>query len=168
MNGIDSPHGYDGADRHLQTSNGTTTGTYIRDLTDQVVEYRLNGVAQNRYSGSVTLDATATNVVERTVGLPGGVTLTPFRVTARASPFKPSRSARTGRAQRALLRETDGPLELPVDVAERTLHLVEHREEFGIFLLAQPLGQRGDTRFHGGSGAGERGQFGVHPTSVAQ
>ena len=69
-------YGYDGADRHLQTSNGTTTSTYIRDLTDQVVEYRLNGVAQNRYSGSVTLDATAANVVERTVGLPGGVTLT--------------------------------------------------------------------------------------------
>jgi hypothetical protein len=58
-------YGYDGADRHLSTSNGTTTSTFVRDLTGAVVEYRLNGVIQNRYSGSVTLDATGTGVVER-------------------------------------------------------------------------------------------------------
>ncbi len=58
-------YGYDGADRHLQTSNGTTTSTFVRDLTGAVVEYRLNGVIQNRYSGSVTLDATGTGIVER-------------------------------------------------------------------------------------------------------
>ncbi len=69
-------YGYDGADRHLQTSNGTTTSTFVRDLTGAVVEYRLNGVIQNRYSGSVTLDAAGTNVVERTIGLTGGVVLT--------------------------------------------------------------------------------------------
>ena len=69
-------YGYDGADRHLSTSNGTTTSTFVRDLTGAVVEYRLNGVIQNRYSGSVTLDAAGTNVVERTIGLTGGVVLT--------------------------------------------------------------------------------------------
>jgi len=69
-------YGYDGADRHLSTSNGTTTSTFVRDLTGAVVEYRLNGVIQNRYSGSVTLDASGTSVVERTIGLPGGVVLT--------------------------------------------------------------------------------------------
>ncbi|MEI7992911.1 MAG: RHS repeat-associated core domain-containing protein [Actinomycetota bacterium] len=69
-------YGYDGADRHLSTSNGTTTSTFVRDLTGAVVEYRLNGVIQNRYSGGVTLDASGTSVVERTFGLPGGVVLT--------------------------------------------------------------------------------------------
>jgi len=69
-------YGYDGADRHLSTSNGTTTSAYVRDLAGEVVEYRLNGVIQNRYSGNTTLDATGVNVVERTIGLPGGVTLT--------------------------------------------------------------------------------------------
>lgn len=69
-------YGYDGADRHLSTSNGTTTSTFVRDLTGAVVEYRLNGVTQNRHSGGVTLDASGTGVVERTIGLPGGVVLT--------------------------------------------------------------------------------------------
>ena len=68
--------GYDRADRHLSTSNGTTTSAYVRDLAGEVVEYWLNGVIQNRYSGNTTLDATGVNVVERTIGLPGGVTLT--------------------------------------------------------------------------------------------
>jgi RHS repeat-associated protein len=69
-------YGYDGADRHLSTSNGTTTSTFVRDLTGAVVDYRLNGVIQNRYSGGVTLDAAGTGIVERTIGLPGGVVLT--------------------------------------------------------------------------------------------
>jgi RHS repeat-associated protein len=69
-------HGYDGADRHLQTTNGTTTVVHVRDLTDQVVAYQVNGITQNRYSGTTVLDATGVSVVERTIGLPGGVTVT--------------------------------------------------------------------------------------------
>jgi len=69
-------YGYGGADRHLSTSNGSTTSTNIRDLTDQAVDYKLNGVTQNRYSGNTALDATGATVVERTIGLPGGVSLT--------------------------------------------------------------------------------------------
>jgi RHS repeat-associated protein len=69
-------YSYDGADRHLQTSNGTTTSTYVRDLADQVVAYKLNGITQNLYSGNTVLDSTGASVVERTISLPGGVTLT--------------------------------------------------------------------------------------------
>lgn len=69
-------YGYGGADRHLSTSNGSTTSVYVRDLTDQVVEHKLNGITQNRYSGNTALDATGATVVERTIGLPGGVSLT--------------------------------------------------------------------------------------------
>ena len=148
MNGIDSPHGYDGAGRHLQTSNGTTTSTYIRDLTDQVVEYRLNGVAQNRYSGSVTLDATASSIVERTIGLPGGVTLT-TRTTGDVWSYPNIAGSVTATANAAGTR-TAGPL----------LY-----DPYGNPLTGYPDNQTGllDNAWHGSADRQTQHQTGLNP-----
>ena len=73
---------YDGANRHVQTTKGTTVVRYVRDALDRIVERRVNGTAVARYSyggsgdaAQYTLD-TLGNVVESTVALPGGVLLT--------------------------------------------------------------------------------------------
>ena len=68
---------YDGADRHV----GTGTIGYVRDATDRIVARTENGVVTQRYTfggpgdaSTATLDA-GSAVVERTLSLPGGVTL---------------------------------------------------------------------------------------------
>lgn len=73
---------YDGADRHRQTSDGTTTVGYDRDATDRIVERKVNGVTAARYSyagpgdvSSAVLDGSG-NLVMRSLGLPGGATYT--------------------------------------------------------------------------------------------
>ncbi len=73
---------YDGADRHVQTTKGSTTIRYARDAMDRIVERMVNGaiVSQYGYAGPTdgagfTLDA-SNAVVERTVPLPGGATVT--------------------------------------------------------------------------------------------
>lgn len=61
------------------TGATTTTVAYNRDVADRVIERKLGGVTQQRYthtaagdSPTLTLDA-ANNVVEKTITLPGGV-----------------------------------------------------------------------------------------------
>ncbi|HZQ29305.1 MAG TPA: PA14 domain-containing protein, partial [Acidimicrobiales bacterium] len=73
---------YDGADRHVQTALGASTLRYIRDATDRVVARLVNGSTVARYgssgggdSSSFTTDASNV-VLDRTIGLPGGVLLT--------------------------------------------------------------------------------------------
>jgi RHS repeat-associated protein len=74
-------HGYDGADRHVVTTKGTTTVRYTRDALDRIVA-RSDATAITRYayaggddSPEATLD-TAGIVIERLVSLPGGVLVT--------------------------------------------------------------------------------------------
>jgi len=74
--------GYDMADRHTQTVNGATTVAYTRDTLDRITQRKVNGavVANYGYCGGsdspcVTLD-NANNVLEKVIGLAGGVTLT--------------------------------------------------------------------------------------------
>lgn len=73
---------YDIASRHLSTTKSGSTITYIRDAKDRIVERKVNGstVARYAYCGAgdspcATLDG-ANNVVERTIGLPGGAAVT--------------------------------------------------------------------------------------------
>jgi RHS repeat-associated protein len=75
---------YDGADRHVSTTTGSTTIRYVRDATDRIVRRELSGSSTGvvRYGYSAggdtadfTLDAN-NNVIERTIGLLGGVLLT--------------------------------------------------------------------------------------------
>jgi hypothetical protein len=75
---------YDGADRHVSTTTGSTTIRYLRDATDRIVRREASSgytsVVRYGYSGGgdtpdFTLDAD-NNVVERTIGLLGGVLLT--------------------------------------------------------------------------------------------
>jgi YD repeat-containing protein len=75
---------YDGADRHVSTTTGSTTIRYVRDATDRIVRREVSGpstgVVRYGYSGGgdtadFTLDAD-NNVIERTIGLLGGVLLT--------------------------------------------------------------------------------------------
>ena len=75
-------HTYDDANRHLSTTAGATTVSYVRDALDRIVERKVNGATVARYgyvgssdSPSFILDANG-NVAERTIGLPGGVNLT--------------------------------------------------------------------------------------------
>lgn len=72
---------WDGADRNVTVTEGSTTVTYLRDATDRIVA-RTQGATTVRYghSGSgdtadLVLDATNA-VLERVYGLPGGVVLT--------------------------------------------------------------------------------------------
>ncbi|MGE0793948.1 MAG: RHS repeat domain-containing protein [Acidimicrobiia bacterium] len=74
--------GYDMADRHVSTVDGATTVTYVRDVADRILSRSVNGsvVAKYAYCGGsdspcATLDGSGT-VLERLVGLPGGVSLT--------------------------------------------------------------------------------------------
>lgn len=73
---------YDGADRHVQSVAGASTVRYVRDATDRIVERKVNGTTIARYGFSgdgdtpdFVTDAAGT-VIERSVGLPGGVTVT--------------------------------------------------------------------------------------------
>lgn len=75
-------HTYDIADRHLSTTKGTTSVTYIRDATNRIIERKVNGTTTARYANtgigdapSLTLDAN-NNVIEQTLVLPGGTMLT--------------------------------------------------------------------------------------------
>ena len=75
-------HRYDHADRHLETTAGATTVSYQRDALDRIIARSVNGVVVARYGHSLagdtpdyTLDSNG-NVLERTLGLPGGVMLT--------------------------------------------------------------------------------------------
>jgi RHS repeat-associated protein len=73
---------YDGADRHVQTVVGASTVRYVRDATDRIVARLVNGSTVARYGSSGGGDSSsfttnASNVVlDRTIGLPGGVLLT--------------------------------------------------------------------------------------------
>lgn len=73
---------YDAADRHLTTTKGADTVTYVRDATDRIVERRVNGTVVARYSHTGGGDTPATTlnasnaVIEQTLTLPGGVLLT--------------------------------------------------------------------------------------------
>ena len=73
---------YDGADRHVQTKAGLTTVRYGRDATDRIVS-RTEGGVTTRYgyagdgdSADFVTDALGVAVLERTIGLLGGVLLT--------------------------------------------------------------------------------------------
>ncbi len=72
---------YDIADRHTSTTKGAVTVTYVRDVTDRIVA-RTDSTGTTRFGftaggDSAGLTLTSANVlVERTMGLPGGVMLT--------------------------------------------------------------------------------------------
>lgn len=75
-------HTYDATDRHMGTAGGATTVAYTRDALDRITERKVNGttIARYVYASSAdtpvaTLDATG-NLLERTIALPGGVTIT--------------------------------------------------------------------------------------------
>jgi RHS repeat-associated protein len=73
---------YDGGDRHVQTSKGSTTTRYLRDASGRIVERSVNGLTVSRYGYASETDAAAftlndsNQVLEWTVPLPGGVLLT--------------------------------------------------------------------------------------------
>jgi RHS repeat-associated protein len=73
---------YDGANRHVATTKGSTTVRYGRDVTGRIVERKVNGSVAARYAysasgdtGDATLDASGV-VIEATLPLLGGVMLT--------------------------------------------------------------------------------------------
>ena len=72
---------YDIADRHTSTTKGAVTVTYVRDVTDRIVA-RTDSTGTTRFGftaggDNAGLTLTSANVlVERTMGLPGGVMLT--------------------------------------------------------------------------------------------
>jgi RHS repeat-associated protein len=73
---------YDGSDRHVGTTTGSTTVTYVRDATDRIIS-RTEGGTTLRYgfdgpgSGSAfTTDSLGLGVQDRTVALVGGVLVT--------------------------------------------------------------------------------------------
>lgn len=72
---------YDGADRHMTTTNGTNTVTYQRDALDRIVSrVGTDGTTRYTYSAggdtsSTVLDATNTPT-QSTTALPGGLILT--------------------------------------------------------------------------------------------
>lgn len=72
---------YDITDRHTSTTKGAVTVTYVRDVTDRIVA-RTDSTGTTRFGftaggDSAGLTLTSANVlVERTMGLPGGVMLT--------------------------------------------------------------------------------------------
>ncbi|MEZ5382765.1 MAG: PA14 domain-containing protein [Microthrixaceae bacterium] len=75
-------HGYDQADRHLSTSKGATTVTYIRDVADRLVQREATGEPTVRYwygDGSDSASGTTSTsgaALTSSVGLPGGASLT--------------------------------------------------------------------------------------------
>jgi RHS repeat-associated protein len=73
---------YDGSDRHVGTTTGTTAVTYVRDATNRIIA-RTEAGTTVRYdfdgpgdSAAYTTDATGLIIGDRTVGLVGGVTVT--------------------------------------------------------------------------------------------
>jgi hypothetical protein len=75
---------YHGGDRHVSTTTGSTTIRYVREATDRIVRREASSgytsVVRYGYSAGgdtadFTLDAD-NNVIERTIGLLGGVLLT--------------------------------------------------------------------------------------------
>jgi RHS repeat-associated protein len=73
---------YDGANRHVATTKGTTTVRYERDVSNRIIQRQVNGTIVARYAysasgdtGDATLDGMG-NIVEATVPLLGGVLLT--------------------------------------------------------------------------------------------
>jgi len=74
---------YDSSDRHIATTNGTDTVTYTRDTTGGIIERQVTG--QNpeplvRYGAgaagsSLTMD-NQNNIIETTISLPGGASVT--------------------------------------------------------------------------------------------
>jgi hypothetical protein len=91
-------HVYDGADRHIATYTPNTTSPtssveYTRDATDQIVARTATwpgGSESHHYSFGAVLD-TSNNIIERSIGLPGGVSLT-IRGTAPAPTAVASKS----------------------------------------------------------------------------
>jgi RHS repeat-associated protein len=75
-------HQYDATDRHMATVKGSTTVSYVRDATDRIVERRVNGAVVGRYGATGSGDAPDFSVdctgqiIEVTLGLPGGAMLT--------------------------------------------------------------------------------------------
>jgi RHS repeat-associated protein len=75
-------HAYDAADRHVSTTRGTKTVTYVRDATDRIVARKVDGTVVARYGSTGSGDAPdfttdASNVVQEvTYSLPGGALLT--------------------------------------------------------------------------------------------
>jgi RHS repeat-associated protein len=73
---------YDASDRHMSTTatdpSGVSTVSYVRDVTGAIIsrtETPGGGVATTvRYSGSLLLDG-SNHVIQRTISLPGGVTV---------------------------------------------------------------------------------------------
>lgn len=78
-------HGYDNADRHLQTTKSSTTVRYVRDALDRIVERQLNGTVVARYGHSLDGDTptvtfnSAGAVIEAVLSLPGGALYTDNR-----------------------------------------------------------------------------------------
>ena len=72
---------YDSSDRHLETTKGSTTVTYVRDGEDRLIS-RTAGTDVERYGHSGPGDTSdfvmdgSGAVTERTLGLPGGVAVT--------------------------------------------------------------------------------------------
>ncbi|MGH9117237.1 MAG: RHS repeat-associated core domain-containing protein [Acidimicrobiales bacterium] len=78
----DQVHGYDSADRHMATTNATTTIGYQRDATDRIVARLISGVVEARYgytgpgdTPDLTYNASGA-LQERAIGLPGGASVT--------------------------------------------------------------------------------------------
>lgn len=79
----DETHIYDAAGRHLSTTvpasgGGTTTVAYTRDVTNRIVERKVNGTVEARYAHTANGDTPAlaldgnNHVVGATLALPGG------------------------------------------------------------------------------------------------
>ena len=74
-------HAYDVADRHLATTKGATSVTYIRDATDRIVERKLNGTSKGKFAftgggDSPTLELNSNgSIYQVLISLPGGVLL---------------------------------------------------------------------------------------------
>ena len=68
--------GFGSSDRHVSTQHGSTTVSYVRDVSGAIVSRSDTSTGVTvRYSGSAVLD-TSNRVVERTIALPGGVVVT--------------------------------------------------------------------------------------------
>ena len=77
-------YSFDPANRHIGTVNGPTTVTYTRDASNRIIartDTATGNTIRYGFTGpgdtpDITLDTTGTVVVEKTIGLPGGVTVT--------------------------------------------------------------------------------------------
>jgi RHS repeat-associated protein len=81
--------GYDLADRHVRTTDGASVVTYVRDVGDRIVSRKVNGTVAAKYAycgpsdGACATLNNAGTVLERVIGLPGGVMLTLSGATQR-------------------------------------------------------------------------------------